>query len=263
MASDWNLWLDRQIAADLTETERRLAEVLARLTLGWNLNPNEIGEKLLREIARLDGRTLGRARAALVEKGLLRYTAGSVGRGHRSVYELLLTEKPALQRAITTPEKPAQERAIGETVKARSGGRKKPAPQRVRRERRGKDSPASPAEIDPDLMRRAFDTYTGAGGNTLLSRERGALARNVASLVKAGVDEPTILAACRDLGRNGEFPGLLKQRAQAISAGGGPCTWEQNDRAQLTLAQLAECGCPRCAEWLGYRQNEQATGVRA
>lgn len=261
MASKWNQWLDRMLAADLTENERRLCEALARLLLGWRRNGHGLGERLIRETARLDGRSFARARASLIEKGLLAYTPGKPGRGNRSTYELVLEEKPASERAISEPGKPAPQRAKHAERKARAGGSKKPAPQRARIGIKQRKTPAAREKVPAQLLTQAFDAYTGAGGTLQLDRDRGALARNVTTLVKAGVDDRSILAACKESGSNREFPGYVAQRAKTIAADGGPCQWEALGRTNLTATQLAECACPRCAEWLAYRKTE--TGVTA
>ena len=77
MASDWNRLLERILAASppLTANEYRLALAIARSTLGFRRRSNDVGEKLLRDLARLDGRSFQRARTGLTEAGLLRYTS--------------------------------------------------------------------------------------------------------------------------------------------------------------------------------------------
>lgn len=257
MGSNWNGWMEAVCAADLTVAEHRLAAALGREILGWRKTSDRIGARRLRELARLDGRTFERARQGLVEKGLLRYIPGKVGRGGRGYYELLETadperpiegpEKTAVERAIRTEEKTAPERAIARSVKDRSQSTKKTALQRSRSGSKGKNSAQS---ADTDFRRAAFDAYLSTGGSLLLERERGALARSVTALLKAGVDETTILAACRDLGRERAFPGLLKQRVQEINDRGGPCDNEGLDRSRMTAAQLNACGCTRCEEWI-------------
>jgi hypothetical protein len=64
--------------------------------------------------------------------------------------------------------------------------------------------------------------------------------------------ERAILAAAGELGRAREFPGYLRQRAEALEAAGGPCSWDGLDRSRLTPAQLSECVCSRCAEWRAH-----------
>jgi hypothetical protein len=98
--------------------------------VGWRQNPARLGEHLLRNVSRLhDGRSFDRAREGLIERGLLHYQPGKRGRGHRSLYELILD--PA--------EKPADERALASEKPAEKPGEKpagKPAPERGRIEER-------------------------------------------------------------------------------------------------------------------------------
>jgi hypothetical protein len=103
--SNWNSLLDRLLAENLTVAEHRLALALARLLLGWNRNEAQLGQRLLRETAGLDGRTFDRALAALIEKELVGVT--TPGPRQRSTYKLL----PAPQRA----ELPAPQRAEAST----------------------------------------------------------------------------------------------------------------------------------------------------
>src|SRR5215213_9261975 len=96
---------------------------IARLLCGWKRRDARIGEQLLRDLAQLDGRTLARARAGLVAKGLIVFQAGSGGRGNRGLYVLVLdTETPAPQRTITDAQTPAVERENRPDVNTRSGG---------------------------------------------------------------------------------------------------------------------------------------------
>jgi len=121
--SDWNLYLERKLALRLGLEASRLADAIARYTLGWNGRENEIGQRLLRDLARLHGLSFDRAREELIDSGLIHLTRGDGGRGHRDCYELLLDqETPASERAIQA-ETPAQTPA--ET----------PAPERARREK--------------------------------------------------------------------------------------------------------------------------------
>ncbi len=113
--SDWNLFMERLL--DLDVAEYRLAVTLGRSLLGFRKRSEHLGRALLRERSRLDGRSLDRALAGLVDKGLVAYTPGKPGRGHRARYELLLlddesTEMAAPERPFTpaekTPEKAAR-----------------------------------------------------------------------------------------------------------------------------------------------------------
>ncbi len=90
--SNWNLFLDRKLDLGrlLGTEEHRLADAIARYTLGYRTVTRPIGEQLLRLEADLDGRSFTRARQGLVEKGLIQYDSGRRGRGHRTVYTLVL-----------------------------------------------------------------------------------------------------------------------------------------------------------------------------
>jgi hypothetical protein len=131
--SDWNDYLDRKLSLDLNLEESRLADAIARNTLGWHRRENEIGQKLLREEARLHGRSFDRAREGLIAAGLVRYAPGSKGRGRRDRYLLLLDEKiPAPQRAFSPGEEnPAPERAFSPENPAQNPAQN-PAVERVR-----------------------------------------------------------------------------------------------------------------------------------
>jgi hypothetical protein len=233
--SNWNRWLDAVLAAPkLTANESLLAIALGRLLLGWNKTEGYLGEELIRQTAgSMHGRTFERARAGLIEKGLLRYEPGSVGKGNRSHYALIL--EPA--------QKPAPARGKQPRSKARDSDDQKPAPARGRRGRNVNTSP----DLQP-LVAKAIDAYRGHGGSLELADRKAALIGQVTNLARNGTDEPTILSACADLGRTRTFPGHLKQRADQITAEGGPCHWH-HDRRGLTAQQLLQCGCPRCNQW--------------
>jgi hypothetical protein len=257
--SNWNRWLDAVLAAPkLTANESLLAIALSRLLLGWNKTEGYLGEELIRQTAgSMHGRTFERARAGLVEKGLLRYEPGSVGKGNRSHYALILEpaqkpaparandplQKPAAARANTTAQKPAPARGKQPSSKARDSDAQKPAPARGRRGRKVNTFP----DLQP-LVAKAIDAYRGHGGSLELADRKAALIGQVTNLARNGTDEPTILSACADLGRTRTFPGHLKQRADQITAEGGPCHWH-HDRRGLTAQQLLQCGCPRCNQW--------------
>jgi hypothetical protein len=141
--SDWNLYLEHKLSLDLGVEAGRLADAIARETLGYYTRQRGIGQELLRgpHRARLHGMSFERARDELVEKGLIRFTRGKRGRGgHRDTYELLV-EKPAEERDYQEPEKPATKPAT------------KPAPERGRIEEGGRE--------DQDLLTGASDA-TGA-----------------------------------------------------------------------------------------------------
>lgn len=123
---------------------------------------------------------------------------------------------------------------------------------------RPEEKPSPPAENetgkpDPNEIRaRAFQAYRAHGGNLTLEKERNALARGVTTLLTEGVDPKIIVAAASDLGREGSFPGYLKQRATEIAANGGPCLNRGLDKSKLTIEELEECGCggkAGCKAW--------------
>jgi hypothetical protein len=113
------------------------------------------------------------------------------------------------------------------------------------------------------LRRDAFDAYLSAGGTLTLDKERGVLARAVTAADNAKIDRALILAACRDLGRTRDFPGLLKQRIAELVARGGPCDYEGLDRSRMTPAQLERCGCKRCIEWANALEQHDRSEPRA
>ena len=235
MASDWNLMLERLLAAPLTANEWRLAAAIARSTLGYRTRSAGIGERLLQERSNLtDRRGFERARAGLIEAGILRYTPGSVGRGNRSTYELILD-----------PEKARSHARISEPINARSSGTKERAPARARIGRKER-TPAA------NITTKAAEAFLTAGGSLELDEWRGALAQHASRLARRGIPERTILAAAAQLGREHSFPGYLTQRADALEAAGGPCAWDGLDRSRLTVEQLAECDCTRCMEWRSH-----------
>jgi hypothetical protein len=254
MASNWNAYLEQLLAADLTAAEQQLALALMRLTLGYRQTERRLGEELVRATAGgMDGRTFWRARQGLVAKGLLRFkSSGKGGRGHRSLYALNLHIKVRPGAGVYEEAKPP--RSVQET----------PALERGRIGKRiGKELPAAPdsantRKAENELRRRAFDAYIGAGGTLTLDREREALASQVTNLVRAGIDERSILAACAECGAGREFPGWINQRARALAADGGPCLYERLGRSRLTVLQLRECGCPRCEQWIDHHAAEAA-----
>jgi hypothetical protein len=105
---------------DLTVAELRLAIALARLLPGWRRTEARLGIRLIRHTARLDGRSFERARQGLVQRGILTFTPGKVGRGHAGLYSFLpwIDEKTAPQRTITRE------------LNVRSGDAQMSAPQR-------------------------------------------------------------------------------------------------------------------------------------
>jgi hypothetical protein len=259
--SDWNGWHDALLAAPkLTPNESRLAHALARLLLGWKRVECDFGEQLVRETAgKMHGRSFERARDGLVAKGLLHFSPGSVGKGNRGSYRLILPgEKPALPRVIDAAQKPALPRVNAKSSNARVPDAQIPALPRGRIGSKG-SSPRKTAALraqTPDtneIRQQAFDAYLSAGGSLSYERERGSLARAVTAEAKTGTETAAIVAACRALGRERAFPGLLKQRVAELAAAGGPCAWEGLDRMALSVAQLSTCACVKCVEWRDYR----------
>lgn len=257
--STWNLLMERLLDERLTVAEHRLALALGRAICGWNRRSNRVGETYLRELAQLDGRSFVRARRRLIERGVLSYEAGNGGRGNRSLYTLHLDrETPAVAREIMTTETPAVERVKEPKRNSRSGAHKPPLYSGDEGVTEGVSTPKTSAlraqtTDTNEIRQRAFDAYLSAGGSLSLERERGALARAVTSEAKAGTETAAIVAACRSLGRERAFPGLLKQRVAELAASGGPCAWEGLDRMALSVAQLSTCECVKCGEWRDYR----------
>lgn len=252
MASDWNGWMETICRADLTVAEHRLAAALGRELLGWRKTSDRIGERRLRDRARLHGRSFEKARDGLGDKGLIRFTTGTIGRAGAGTYELVLPshKMPAPERVIQSQEMPAPERVNRPRLNARSQNKEMPAPERARSGIKVKNSAQSADSQEHDRIRReAFDAYLSTGGQLTLERERGTLARTVTAALRADTEPTTILAACRSLGRERAFPGLLKQRVAELVAAGGPCANGGLARQMLTAAQLAACDCDRCGEW--------------
>lgn len=102
------------------------------------------------------------------------------------------------------------------------------------------------------IVRSTVEAYCSAGGSLELDEWRAALARHASTLAKSGLSDRLILAAARQLGRERSFPGYLTQRAKQLEQAGGPCSWGDSDRSRLTAAQLTECECNRCSEWLAF-----------
>jgi len=101
--SNYNQWAERVLAADLSGEGLRLAFTLQRLLLGYKLTEDGLGIQQLRDVSRLHGRSLERARDELVHAGLIGVTPGSAGRGNATVYRLLLdAETSAPERTFET-----------------------------------------------------------------------------------------------------------------------------------------------------------------
>lgn len=98
--SNYNQWAERVLAADLSGEGLRLAFTLQRLLLGYKLTEDGLGIQQLRDVSRLHGRSLERARDELVHAGLIGVTPGSAGRGNATVYRLCSTQKPPRQSGL-------------------------------------------------------------------------------------------------------------------------------------------------------------------
>src|SRR6266542_1001017 len=168
-SSNWNLLLDRLLRIRLTANEYRVALAVARLTLGYGKPGGRyLGRKWIRETAgHMDGRSFDRSLTGLIGKGVLAYQPGSVGKGNRGHYALVLDtlEKAAVARPFEAKEKAAVARPKAEKPKGRSGGTQKAAPARPRR---GKGRVRTP-ELPPDLIARAIDAYRDHGGSLTLA----------------------------------------------------------------------------------------------
>ena len=149
--SDYNLAHERLLAADLGVDEWRLAIALVRALLGFRKRGEYLGQRLLRELARLDGRSFTRARDGLVEKGLIRYAPPtSSGRGHRGYYELLLDEEEstAPTRDFTgESETPAPVRDIPESTAGSTAESTAPVRSRSVERKKGKALSEEPIDL--------------------------------------------------------------------------------------------------------------------
>ena len=255
MASNWNAITERRLRVrrevGLTPAEEALLDALARQLLGWRRTEAQLGERLLMEVAGITyRRDFTRARDGLVAKGLLAFEPGGQGRGKRAWYRLVLD--PTEKRGPT--------RAFSSETKARATDRKSAGQGRARiGSGIGKDTPPTPVAKEPAAatggkadLRPFFDAYLGSGGRLEVARHHDVLAGQVARLLRKGIDEPCILAACKEAGDAGDWPGSIARRAEAIAADGGPCKWERLGRSRLTVAQLRECGCHRCEDWAAH-----------
>jgi hypothetical protein len=248
--SNWNALLERLLAEKLTPNEYRAALAIARLTLGYRKTGRGLGRKWICETAGgMDGRSFDRARAGLVKKGLLRYEPGSIGKGHRGHYELVLdpSQKAHSDAPFEEAVKGAPRRAKSGTSKRRAGDTQK-AHSDAPRIGKGKKNPSATPELQ-QLVADAIDAYRDHGGNLELADRKPALIGQVTQLARNGHDRTTILAAASALGRERAFPGYLRQRVEQLEAQGGPCAWRDFDRSQLSPERLRECGCTKCEEW--------------
>ena len=103
--SPWNAALEHSLAAAtehrLSASALRLHLALLRYTLGWNRREASLGRRLICELSGLHGRTFERARAELVEAGLVHVEHGAnEGQNTRSMYALIL---PSLAGEDVTP----------------------------------------------------------------------------------------------------------------------------------------------------------------
>jgi hypothetical protein len=102
--SNWNLFFEHKLALGdaITRDGHRLADAVARELLGWNTLTKRIGDRRLRDLTGLHGRSLERARANLVDVGLITFVRGKRG-GNGSLYGLPLdpSAKPAVARSLS------------------------------------------------------------------------------------------------------------------------------------------------------------------
>ena len=122
----WNPFLDRLLKQEppLGVEAMRLALALARLIFGFNETERGLGLDLVRRTARLDGRSLDRARDRLIERRLLEVEPGSPGRGKRTVWRLLRHPPEEVGSTKTSGEDIAERAAQTSAVS--------PAPERGR-----------------------------------------------------------------------------------------------------------------------------------
>ncbi len=243
-------------ATELTGESLRLALALGEFLLGWGKVEDSISNRQLREAASLHGRSLERARQALVKGGIVSYTPGQRGRGHGGHYRIL-EEKTAEARSMPTLKKTAPARsdggASGQPVKDRTNPPKKTAPRRPSL----KTVNTTDRKQQENAFRRAvFDAYQAVGGNLEKDGWRDILGRHAKTLFKEGVDLRVVVAAARELGLKRGFPGDLMGEARKLAAAGGPCKWKGRSLERLTQPQLGECDCPRCLKELVWRREE-------
>jgi hypothetical protein len=203
VVSDWNLYLERKASLQLGLEASRLADAIARYTLGFNTRTNEVGQRLLRDFAPLHGMSFERAREELVATGLVRFSRGSGGRGNRDTYELVLDEQP-----------PAEERAFASETPAQTPAQT-PAPARARKEKgerqdqehlTGAASAANAASRPPDDDRDAalddlVNILRDADGKT-----RETFAHHFGALTADEIDYVQAQVAKRRNGYNGNAP---------------------------------------------------------
>jgi hypothetical protein len=132
--SRWNRYTEALLAAKLTAAEHRLALAFMRLIPGYRLEERDLGNRLLREVSGLDGRSFERARAGLIEKGLIHYEPGDVARRshYRLAYGVTAVERSGLEE---------DESGQGVTAPERSGGDRPRAVRGVRCRAVGADRP--------------------------------------------------------------------------------------------------------------------------
>jgi phage replication O-like protein O len=253
MPSDWNLLVEMLARTRLTPTEVQVLAAIARKTLGYRKpHGDRISASQITSLTGIGRPHVTEALIRLEQRGLIKREQGSKG---RAAWIRLVLHKPT-GKPVPAPGHPNLSGRRDTHLSYTGGQEPVPPPGHTR----GKGvKQAAP----PDLIRRVFDAYTGAGGSVLLEPKRGALARSTKSALKAGASPEEILAAARSLGRTGEFPGLLQQRITEIREAGGPCDWDTLDRSALTTPQLRECGCARCAEWADARQQAAPTAATA
>jgi len=241
MPSNSNLFVELLARTPLSQRESRVMCALARKTLGYN--KPEFDKISASQLAKLTGLTrphVTETLRRLDEAKLISRMGGAPGRV--AFLKINLEPVPASGHPDLSPHRDTH-------LSPSPGQEPVPAPGHTR----GKGVKQLALRADENASKASLqdltDAYVGAGGSLEHERARGALKRQGSKLLPAGVDPDLLRAACRSLGREGAFPGLLQQRVKELEADGGPCAWDGFGRSQLTCAQLKECGCRRCGEW--------------
>ncbi|HST26572.1 MAG TPA: winged helix-turn-helix domain-containing protein [Gaiellaceae bacterium] len=236
---------------DLTATEYAILHYLAEAGADRADGTPTTYDQLAR-LFRIDVKTVYRALRKLRALDLVEYELKQGQRRPFRVYagpRLRTLEGSRLSEVVSevTSDKPVRARGSKAAPAEGQRGRRTSdtlAEQAVATETREQSTPGG------DFMKRVFETYCSAGGVLELDEWRGALGRQAKSLQRSGISEGAIIAAASALGRARSFPGYLSERAREIEESGPPCAWEGLGHAQLSPAQLNECGCPLCEQWL-------------
>jgi hypothetical protein len=216
----------------------RLAWVLVDEAYTARSTRVEVSERELRHLTTLSGRSLGRARDWLCERGLLEREVTGSGRGSRTFYTLLgPQETPAPERSFSGGETPAETSAEMPA--------EMPAPERARipgpyprRRRREEDSEQNElARLLAPLERADRARLNGDG----LDLVRDAFDENPAAVA-------AVIAECAVAHRVNSRRGLLVRR---IKRG--------DHRGDLTVS-LAPVVCPECGLGGGRHTVDCANG---